>query len=210
MLEETSGCTTNPTVDTNAKQNSKCSGQTTHCAQGPVMQKGRRSSSVNTCCAQLCPPHCCAGWEPRCSRLQHCGTGWLWAQGDQPAGWESTLVNTLCSQGGKWKHCSLTWAAQQRWKMEEGGRAMPAGAHHCFHELIAPLQGRLFPESQSSPPLHLPLKDFEKVLASSSQCFPPQNWNVIAGKGRSTREAAWHKAAGRMLPSNSTTFQSSY
>lgn len=38
MLEETSGCTTNPTVDTSAKQNSKCSGQTTHCAQGPVMQ----------------------------------------------------------------------------------------------------------------------------------------------------------------------------
>lgn len=34
----------------------------------------------------------------------------------------------------------------------------------------------------SSPPLPLLLKDFEKVLASFSQCFPPQNWNVIAGK----------------------------
>lgn len=188
MLEETSVCTSSLTVETNEKWNSQCSGQTIHCAEGPVVHKGRMMSSlINTPWAQLCQPHCydaaialllpITALQNRLALGTRRSPSWVakhsswWPCTHRDESGSTALSHEQPSEGGRWR--SNSWAT-------------PAGAHLQFPELTTSLWGQLFPEPVPS----FPTTQFccWKILnqccltTSCSQCFPPQHWNVIAGK----------------------------
>jgi len=196
MLEETSGCTTSPTADTNAKWNSERSGQIIHCAQGPVVQKGRRLSSlISTPRAQLCQPRCCDAaiavrllvttWQNRLALGTRRLASWV--------GKHSSMA--LHAWGGRWDHCPLTWAAQQRWKMEQWwlGNASWCPSSVPWADHSTQEAGSSLSLSHPSPPLC-----FAAERSCTSSGWGPHALSAFPAamkcnkRERSTREA-WHK-----------------
>lgn len=116
-----------------------------------AMQKGRRSSSVNTCCAQLCPLHCCAESlaAPGYSTAEQAGFGhrevsqlggkalWSIPCAHREVSGSTALLHGQLSKGGRWRRvagqCQLVpIIASMSWLLHfKAGSSLSPILPHC-------------------------------------------------------------------------------
>lgn len=167
------------------------------------------SSSINTPSAQLCQPHCCdtaialllliTALQKRLALGTRRSVIWV---GKHSSQWPCTHREESGSTARS--HGQPSKGGRRR----SDGRAMPAGAHLQFPELITLRQA--LPGACPILPHHLVLllKDFESVLADVLMLlvlFPTAL--KCNSRERSTREEAWHKQWARHCPQTPPLFR---